>query len=183
MTKSPPVADADPAALQRTIVEILDAAQIMSLATIRPDGWPQVTHVNFLRDGHALYFLVSRDSQKLGNIQRDSRVSIAIADIRSGGETVRGLSMSARVSEIIQPHRITQINTLIHQRPAERRFTPHPSGFSVAVLEARPELVSVIDYTKPPGRRHLVRIVEDWRVETIDPAQRLAPPAEDWRQT
>lgn len=163
----PPTPDAQ--AIQRAIVEILDGNQLMSLATNRSDGWPQATAVNYLRDGRALYFLVARDSQKFENISRDPRVAISIFDVANSTPAVRALSMSARITEVVGAHRIGEINALIQNRSSERRFTPHPSNPSVAVLEARPELVSVVDYSTPPGRQDLVRIVDEWRVERAAP--------------
>lgn len=157
---------ADSAEVKRRIVEILDANHLMSLATNRADGWPQVTLVNYFRDGRALYFLAARDSQKVRNIERDPRVSIAIGGMQD--HDFAGLSMAARVSEVTQAYRIAEINSLIQARPAGLSFQPHPSSHSVAVLEARPEVVSLIDYTHPPGHRDLVRVVDDWRVESLD---------------
>lgn len=158
---------ADDRELQRLIIEILDENRLMSIAANRPDGWPQVTVVNYLRQGRALYFVVARDSQKLANIGRDPRVSIAVGGGAGPGAPVRGLSMAARVSEVVEPDRIEELNRLIWGRPAEAAFTPHPSSANVAVLEARPQIVSLIDYATPPGRRVLVRIVDDWRVERV----------------
>jgi hypothetical protein len=34
----------------------------MSLATVRPDGWPQATLVSYVNEGIILYFLISRSS-------------------------------------------------------------------------------------------------------------------------
>lgn len=158
---------ADEHEIQRLIIEILDENRLMSLGVNREDGWPQVTMVNYLRQGRALYFVVARDSQKFANISRDSRVSIAIGGGAGQEAPVRGLSMAARVSELLEPERITELNKLIWSRPAEAAFTPHPSSANVAVLEARPQIVSVIDYTTPPGRRVLVRVIDDWRVERV----------------
>ncbi|MDP3852450.1 pyridoxamine 5'-phosphate oxidase family protein [Phenylobacterium sp.] len=160
---------ADEHEIQRLIIEILDENRLMSIGVNRPDGWPQVTVVNYLRQGRALYFVVARDSQKFANISRDSRVSIAIGGGAGREAPVRGLSMAARVSEVLEPDRIEQLNKLIWSRPAEAAFTPHPSSANVAVLEARPQIVSVIDYATPPGRRVLVRVVDEWRVERVSP--------------
>lgn len=166
----PPPAEIDGAdehEIQRLIIEILDENRLMSLAVNRPDGWPQVTVVNYLRRGRALYFVVARDSQKFANISRDPRVSIAIGGATGPAAPVRGLSMAARVSEILEPDLIVELNKLIWGQPAQAAFTPHPSSANVAVLEARPQIVSVIDYATPPGRRVLVRVIEDWRVERM----------------
>lgn len=148
--------------LRRRVVEILDENHLMSVATNRSDGWPQVTLVNYLREGRALCFVVARDSQKFANIVRDPRVSLAI-----GGGSARGLSMSARVHEVVEPHRIEQINKVIWARAQAKAFSPHPLSPAVAVLQADPEIVALTDYAVPPGRRDLMRIVEDWRVEKI----------------
>jgi len=59
-------------------IEILDAHRIMSIATVRPDGWPQNTVVGYANDGLLLYFMISRASQKFANIQKDERVAIAV---------------------------------------------------------------------------------------------------------
>ncbi len=159
----------DESELQRRIIDVLDENQLMSLATLRSDGWPQVTVVNYFRDGRALYFLAARDSQKFQNIEHDPRVSIAIGGGLDHDGCVRAVSMSARVAEVVQAHRISEINALIRARPPERPFMPHPTSNSIAVFEARPEVVSLVDYSTPPGRRDLVRIVDAWRVERLGP--------------
>lgn len=161
---TPDPAPTPEAELQRRIVEVLDENHLMSVATNRSDGWPQATLVNYLREGRTLCFVVARDSQKFANIVRDPRVSLAIGGGPSGA---RGLSMSARVHEVTAPHRIEQINKLIWARAEEKSFSPHPLSAAVAVLQAEPEIVALTDYAVPPGRRDLVRIVEDWRVERL----------------
>jgi len=42
----------------------------MTLATLRPDGWPQATTVGYVNDGLTLYFLCGLDSQEPANIAR-----------------------------------------------------------------------------------------------------------------
>ena len=67
------------AAMRDRIVGLLDSHPVMTIATLRPDGWPQATVVGYVNQGLALYFLCGLDSQKAANIARDDRVSIAIA--------------------------------------------------------------------------------------------------------
>ena len=43
--------------LRRKILKVLEDNRIMSIATLRSDGWPQVTTVGFAHDGLTLYFL------------------------------------------------------------------------------------------------------------------------------
>ncbi|MER8957242.1 pyridoxamine 5'-phosphate oxidase family protein [Mesorhizobium sp. M0833] len=52
----------------------------MTIATLRPDGWPQATTVGYVNEGLTLYFLCGLDSQKAENLARDDRVpSIAVS--------------------------------------------------------------------------------------------------------
>jgi nitroimidazol reductase NimA-like FMN-containing flavoprotein (pyridoxamine 5'-phosphate oxidase superfamily) len=53
----------------------------MTLATNRPDGWPQATTVGYVNDGLTIYFLCSPQSQKAANLARDSRVSLTIVKV------------------------------------------------------------------------------------------------------
>lgn len=50
--------------LKRQIVELLDRHRIMTIATNRPDGWPQATVVGYCNDGLVVYCLIAKDSQK-----------------------------------------------------------------------------------------------------------------------
>ena len=64
--------------MEQPALQILGENRIMSIATVRPDGWPQTTIVGYANEGWSLYFLIYRDSQKFGNISRDNRVSISV---------------------------------------------------------------------------------------------------------
>ena len=64
--------------IRRKILTLLDQHRIMTIATLRPDGWPQATTVGYANDGLTLYFLCGRDSQKAANLARDDRVSLTI---------------------------------------------------------------------------------------------------------
>lgn len=51
-------------AIRRKIVELLNEHRLMTVATNRPDGWPQATTVGYVNDDLNLYFLCSPQSQK-----------------------------------------------------------------------------------------------------------------------
>jgi len=46
------------------ILALLDQHRIMTVATLRPDGWPQATTVGYVNEGLTLYFLCGLDRQK-----------------------------------------------------------------------------------------------------------------------
>ena len=45
------------AALREKIMALLNEHRIMTIATLRPDGWPQATTVGYVNEGLTLYFL------------------------------------------------------------------------------------------------------------------------------
>lgn len=157
-----PPARLDPEQAMARALDILAHGRLMTLATVRPDGWPQATVVNYLAEGLSLFFVVARDSQKLANITRDPRVAIALGTDAQGAAV--GLSLAARASQVEDPARIDALNRRIWGAPEDQRFTPHPSGASVALLEARPILLSLIDYRSPGAAAQHFSVQPDWRL-------------------
>ncbi len=150
--------------LKDTILNVLDENRIMTVATVRPDGWPQATIVGFIHDDLALYFVIAANSQKRDNIKRDARVSIAIG--RDVADHIRGLSMAARVSEVTDVDEVKRLNLLIAERyPQQTLFAPRE--VSAALMRAMPTIISVIDHSKEPGQPELVEVVKDVGVRRL----------------
>lgn len=148
-----------------TILAILAENRIMSLATLRPDGWPQVTLVGYAHDDLVLYCTVGRSSQKLANISRDPRVSIAIGHDQP--RRLRGLSMSGKAAPVTDMEDIEHLNRVIAGRyPEQTIFAPREA--SSAVLRITPKLVSIIDLTKGPGLPTLVEVTSETVVRPIN---------------
>ena len=60
--------------IRRKILALLDQHRIMTVATLRPDGWPQATTVGYVNEGLVIYFLCGLNSQKAQNLARDDRL-------------------------------------------------------------------------------------------------------------
>ncbi len=84
--------------IRRKILTLLDQHRIMTIATLRPDGWPQATTRGYANEGLTLYFLCGPDSQKAANLARDDRVSLTIDHDTPQVMEITGLSMAARAS-------------------------------------------------------------------------------------
>src|SRR6202007_3095932 len=87
--------------IKMKILTLLDQHRKMTIATIRPDGWPQATSVGYANDGLTLYFLCGIDSQKATNLARDNRVSLTIDDDSAEVMEITGLSMAARAETVV----------------------------------------------------------------------------------
>jgi general stress protein 26 len=164
-------AGADDAVLKAKVLAILEDNRVMAIATVRPDGWPQVTLVGYVHEDLTLYFVIARDSQKFANIERDPRISLAIG--RDAPNRLLGLSMAARASLVDDFREIDRLNALVHRRyPEQAVFAPR-AGFA-AIMRAAPSVISLIDLSKAPGEPELLEVRGDTVVRRIDhgPAKR-----------
>ncbi|HXF87145.1 MAG TPA: pyridoxamine 5'-phosphate oxidase family protein [Xanthobacteraceae bacterium] len=153
---------------KRQIVELLNAHRIMTIATNRPDGWPQATVVGYANDGLIIYCLVARDSQKFANISRDPRVSIAIANDYPQPLQIKGLSLAGRAVEASDPGEIDHVMAILLRRYPEYKVMPRPNPAAVPMLRITPEIVSILDYSKGFGHTDLVRVTESDLAEYIE---------------
>lgn len=152
----------------RQIIELLNAHRIMTIATNRPDGWPQPTVVGYANDGLIIYCMVARDSQKFTNISRDPRVSIAIANDYPQPLMIKGLSLAGRAVEAPDPGEIDHAMAIFLRRYPEYKVMPRPNPAAVPLLRITPEIVSILDYSKGFGHTDLVRVTASDLAEYIE---------------
>ena len=146
--------------LQKQILTLLDEHRTMSLATLRPDGWPQATTVGFAHDGLTLYFLCGPDSQKASNLAIDDRVSLTIDRDTPQVMEITGLSMAARAQRVVDRAEAQKALQLLIQRYPEQNSLPGPmpKPEEVCIFRVKPEVISLLDYSKGFGHTELVPI-------------------------
>jgi nitroimidazol reductase NimA-like FMN-containing flavoprotein (pyridoxamine 5'-phosphate oxidase superfamily) len=143
---------------RRKILALLDQHRIMTIATLRPDGWPQATTVGYANDGLTLYFLCGPDSQKAANLSRDDRVSLTIDHDADQVMEITGLSMAARAQAVTDPAEGEKAIRLVMGKYSEQKSLPlpMPGPADVRVFRVTPAVISVLDYTKGFGHTELV---------------------------
>ena len=102
--------------IRQKILTLLDQHRIMTIATLRPDGWPQATTVGYANEGLTLYFLCGLDSQKAANLARDDRVSLTIDHDTPQVMEITGLSMAARAQAVVDPAEAEKALRLLMQK-------------------------------------------------------------------
>lgn len=147
-------------AMQRKIMALLDAHRIMTVATLRPDGWPQATTVGYVNEGLTLWFLCGLESQKSRNLARDDRVSITIDHDTPDLLSITGLSMAARARRVTDRAEAEKVLRMLPLKypdaPPAMAQMKMPTADEVALFRVVPEVVSVLDYTKGFGHTDLV---------------------------
>ncbi len=145
------------ASMQRKILAILDDHRNMTLATVRPDGWPQATTVGYANDGLTIYFLCGSESQKAANLARDDRVSITIDDDTPEVMEITGLSMAAHAERVEDKAEAGKaVKLLMSRYPEQKADLPEPGEDGLAIFRVTPTVISVLDYTKGFGHTDLV---------------------------
>ena len=91
--------------LKRLILSLLNEHRVMTIATNRPDGWPQATMVGYVNDGFLLYCFVASNAQKYANILHDPRVSLAIGSDAAHPLDIKGLSLAGRAAAVESSNR------------------------------------------------------------------------------
>src|SRR3954452_4762591 len=95
--------------IRTKILTLLDQHRIMTVATLRPDGWPQATTVGYVNEGLRIYFMCAKESQKAKNLAWDDRVSLTIDHDVSNPLAIRGLSMAGHAAPIVEPARLERL--------------------------------------------------------------------------
>jgi PPOX class probable F420-dependent enzyme len=144
-------------AIKKKILTLLARHRKMTIATLRPDGWPQATTVGYGNQDLTIYFLCGRDSQKAANLARDNRVSLTIDDDTGQVMAIEGLSMAARAQAVTDPIEADRALQLMMERyPRQEVALPMPNAADVRVFRVTPSVISVLDYSKGFGHTDLV---------------------------
>src|SRR5262249_53061407 len=143
--------------IRKKILKLLAKHRKMTIATLRPDGWPQATTVGYGNDGLTIYFLCGPDSQKAANLARDNRVSLTIDDDTGQVMAIEGLSMAARADAVTDPSEAEKALQLMMQRyPPQDVPLPMPNARELRIFRVTPTVISVLDYSKGFGHTDLV---------------------------
>jgi nitroimidazol reductase NimA-like FMN-containing flavoprotein (pyridoxamine 5'-phosphate oxidase superfamily) len=145
-------------AIRNQILALLDQHRIMTIATLRPDGWPQATTVGYVNEGITLYFLCGLDSQKAANLARDDRVSLAIDHDTPDLMAITGLSMAAHAQAVVDRDEANRVLGLFPLKYPENIAVPipMPTPEDVKIFRVTPTVISILDYSKGFGHTELV---------------------------
>lgn len=144
-----------------TIQDLLEAHETMVLATIRPDGFPQATVMNYVYDDLSVYFYCDSKTQKVRNLAQNPKVSAAFGDPGQDWTKVKGLSLGGFARHTTSRRELDLGMTLsLAKYPQQVRLIApdfeHPLLFRIDVVA-----FSILDYTQGFGHHRLVTVRED----------------------
>jgi general stress protein 26 len=139
------------------VIRVIEGAQDLTLATIRPDGYPQATTVSFAHDGLTLFVGIGKHSQKANNIRQNNKVSLTINLPYHDWREIRGLSMSALAEILDDPQAVAAAqDCLLRRFPHVAEWGGPNMAADIAFLRITPQVIAVLDYSKGFGHTELV---------------------------
>jgi nitroimidazol reductase NimA-like FMN-containing flavoprotein (pyridoxamine 5'-phosphate oxidase superfamily) len=147
--------------IRRKILKLLDEHRIMTVATLRPDGWPQATTVGYVNEGLTLWFLCGLESQKAKNLARDDRLSLTIDHDTPDVMAITGLSMAAHAQAVTDRAEAEKVLRMLPLKypDAPPIPMPMPSPDEVRLFRVTPMVISVLDYSKGFAHTDLVHLL------------------------
>lgn len=116
--------------------DLLDSTALADVATIGPNGEPQVNPVWFGWDGTYLYFSQTTGRQKYRNVQREPRIALSIVDPQN---PYRYLEIRGRVVRIDPDPDNAFINSMAKKYMNEDVYPWHRPGDVRVVVVVQPE--------------------------------------------
>ncbi|GIX48175.1 MAG: hypothetical protein KatS3mg131_2386 [Candidatus Tectimicrobiota bacterium] len=126
------------ATLTPAMLELLRAPNLGYLATLMPDGSPQVTPVWVDTDGTHILVNTAEGRWKARNVRRDPRVALAVTD-RSN--PYRMLSVRGRVVKITSEGADAHIDQLAKKYLGQDRYPFRQPGEQRLLLQIQPERI------------------------------------------
>ncbi len=140
------------------IIDLLTRTNDLTIATLRPDGFPHATVVSYVSDGLDIYFGCAKDSQKARNLVRNPRVSVTVYEPASDWNKIEGLSLAALASEVTDPDELARFGQLMVEK------FPQVSDFvtgdmeDMKIIKLHPVVISILDYRKGFGHTEQVAV-------------------------
>ena len=141
------------------IMEILDGAQYITLATVRKDGYPQATTLSFVHDGLKIYFGCDLESQKVRNIKHRDKISLTANLPYTSWTEIRGLSLGGRAHVVERQAEIRRVFEAMASRfpQLDEYITEDSTPPQMGIVRIDPEIISLLDYRKGFGHTELIK--------------------------
>ena len=145
------------------ILKLLAATHDLTLATLRPDGYPQATVVSFVHDDLTLYAGIGLDSQKAHNIRQHDKVSATVTPPYADWQHIRGLSLAGRAAIVADADETAHAADLMLFRFPQLRQLLQAGGSAnwpgSVFVRITPSVISVLDYEQGFGHTELYQVI------------------------
>lgn len=133
------------------IIRLLDEVPDMTIATVRPDGFPQATVVSFVHDDLRLYFGTFAGAQKALNLAECDKVSCTVTHPYRSWDEIEGISLGGHASRVTDADEFQRAVELLMTRfPQAVEYQSDDYG-EIVMFRVDPVVISLLDYSKGFG--------------------------------
>ena len=143
---------------QETISSILARGKDLTLATVRPDGYPQATTVSYVSDGLSVYFGCGETSQKAANIALNAKVSYTVDLPYEAWDEIRSLSAGGHGVRVTDPAEIAKVTALMVEKFPEFASVAPADLAATWLFRIDAKVFSILDYSKGFGHTEAVEV-------------------------
>lgn len=134
---------------------ILTTASQLTLATVRSDGSPHASTVNFASEDFILYAAIAIDGGKAHDLNRDRRVALTVNAPFGSWSEIQGLSIDGIAAFIQDPAELALASVLLLQKlPAFETIVTEPATLpwpGMLFIRITPLRLAMLDYTRGFG--------------------------------
>lgn len=116
--------------------DLLESTALAHVATIGPNGGPQVNPVWFGWDGDLISFSQTKSRQKLRNLQKDNRISLSIVDPVN---PYRYLEVRGKAIEVIEDPDKAFIDSMAQKYLGQEKYPWNQPGEQRVIVVVEPE--------------------------------------------
>ena len=145
------------AALRRRIEAFLEARNVMTLATVGPEG-PWAAAVFYASDGLELYFVSAPGSRHCRDLEAGSAVAATIHTDCSDWRDVKGVQLKGTAERLAGPGRIRAVRRYGTKFPVVRNLAAVPVQIAMALRRSAwyrivPRRIRLIDNSRGLGHK------------------------------
>jgi hypothetical protein len=134
---------------------ILARAKELTLATVRGDGSPHASTVNFAADGLTIYAAISLDGSKAHDLSGEARVALTVNAPYDRWSEIQGMSIEGRAAFVTDPQELSFAGALLmYKLPEYERIITQPEILpwpGLLFIRIKPERLVLLDYTRGFG--------------------------------
>ena len=141
--------------IRQKITSYLKSHNIMTLATVTPEGQPVAHTVTYVNDSTTVYFGTNRQTRKAQNIMKNPSVSFTVDEDYADWAMIQGVQMIGNASILTEQTELEKAGKLYLEKfPAAANLPQNPDKIMIKI---KPVSGYFLDYTKGFTHRDEVR--------------------------
>jgi general stress protein 26 len=148
--------------MEEFVRDMLQRHEVMTLATIRADGFPQASVVGYVSDGVTLYFVSVADAQRINDIRHCDKVALTIQRAVADWDKIEGLSIAAIAEVVADVQELRAVIARYAARyPAFARELPTLDPDNITAVRLMPKSIALINSAVDPGSSDVLELWKD----------------------